>query len=193
MKRSKTKNVGVGRAGKPARLFHCFAPVTDTRHKKRMDSFCSALVFFVTLASPKLLAFGKAQINLAFLSFFRNFVRICRISLNKGSLGNWGKTGLPSESSKRIFIFILQAYLLPYRFFTPVACESVLVNGNGRAVVYQWEQFLLNLVFWINGIAEIEHGGDNSIRFLRLACLTNNISDGNSWCEPNTAWPSLHY
>ena len=27
---------------------------------------------FVPLASPKVLSFGKAQINLAFLSFFRN-------------------------------------------------------------------------------------------------------------------------
>ena len=32
--------------------------------------------------------------SFALLSFFRNFVRICRISINKGSLGNWGKTGL---------------------------------------------------------------------------------------------------
>ena len=29
----------------------------------------------------------KASISFAFPSFFRNFVRICRISLNKGSLG----------------------------------------------------------------------------------------------------------
>lgn len=36
------------------------------------------------LASPKLLHLGKSQIHLYFLSFFRNFGRICRISLYKG-------------------------------------------------------------------------------------------------------------
>ena len=36
----------------------------------------------------------KASFPFAFLSFFRNFVRIRRISLNKGSLGIWGKTRL---------------------------------------------------------------------------------------------------
>ena len=32
--------------------------VTPSRHKKRMNSFCSALDFFVTLTLPKLLRLG---------------------------------------------------------------------------------------------------------------------------------------
>jgi len=42
---------------------------------KEKSGFSFALLsfFFVTLALPKLLALGKAQIYLAFLSFFRNF------------------------------------------------------------------------------------------------------------------------
>ena len=47
------------------------------------------------------------------------------------------KVIISSESSKRIFIFILRTYLLPYRFLAPIACESVFVNGNGCAVLYQ--------------------------------------------------------
>ena len=36
----------------------------------------------------------KSSISFAFPSFFRNFVRNRRISLYKGSLGDWGKMGL---------------------------------------------------------------------------------------------------
>ena len=53
----------------------CFAELTEhlKMKKKSKLSFCISLVFFVTLASPKLLRLGKAQINLAFHSTFRNF------------------------------------------------------------------------------------------------------------------------
>ena len=37
---------------------------------------CAACFFARTLASPKLLCLGKVQINLAFLSTFRNFAGI---------------------------------------------------------------------------------------------------------------------
>ena len=38
-----------------------------------MNLFYSALDFFAILASPKLLSFGKLQINLHFLSLISNF------------------------------------------------------------------------------------------------------------------------
>jgi len=57
------------------RYFHHvgFAEVTGTR--KSPNQFGFSLVFFITLAPPKLLALGKAQINLAFHSFFSNFAQ----------------------------------------------------------------------------------------------------------------------
>ena len=44
----------------------------------------------------KLLRLGRKnkQICFVLLSTFRNFARICRISLNKGSLGDWRYSGL---------------------------------------------------------------------------------------------------
>ena len=44
----------------------------------------------------KLLRLGRKnkQICFVLLSTFRNFVRICRIPLNKGSLGDWRYSGL---------------------------------------------------------------------------------------------------
>ena len=32
----------------------------------------------------------------------------------------------------------------------------------------------------------------NHVPFPHLAYPSNSISDGNSWCEPNTVWPPLH-
>ena len=59
---------------KIANFANSFAKLQCTRQFKEKQAFllhCSR--FFVTLASPKLLHLGKAQINLAFHSTFRNF------------------------------------------------------------------------------------------------------------------------
>ena len=60
------------------------------KKKEQVSLFCSR--FFRNFGFAELTWHSemkrKASFSFAFPSFFRNFARICRISLNKGSLGN---------------------------------------------------------------------------------------------------------
>ena len=58
--------------------------------------------------------------------------------------------------------------LPPYRLLAPVTYKTIFMIRYVGAVVNQGKKFILYLVVWVHGIAEIEHCGNHSKWFLRL-------------------------
>ena len=58
--------------------------------------------------------------------------------------------------------------LPPYRLLAPVTYKTIFIIRYVGAVVNQGKKFILYLVVWVHGIAEIEHCGNHSKWFLLL-------------------------
>ena len=89
----------------------CFAEVTVSRKWERKSGFSFAFRstfrnFALLRARTYSVSTKKETSFFVLCSTFCNFVRIRSISLNKGSLGNWGETGLRIGDRSQFFILL---------------------------------------------------------------------------------------
>ena len=106
--------------------------------------------FAIKMAKLLQLGIKNKWICFVLLSFFRNFVRICRISLNKGSLGDWGKSGFlpckrpfgPSDELETVLNSTFCYKLLSAR--APLACYQ----RDARKVIICFELAKLSFSFF---------------------------------------------
>ena len=98
-------------------FFRNFALIRERSYfvsaNKRINSFVLLSTFcsIALIRARSYFVSAKKRINsFVLLSTFRNFVRICRISLNKGSLGDWGKSGLRIGNRTQFHILLWIAF-----------------------------------------------------------------------------------
>ena len=112
---------------------------------------CSLQVFFVTIPLEKLLRLGKAQIYLAFRSTFRNFVRILSFSLYKGSLGDWGKTGLRIGNRTQFHILLWNAF----NEHPTMTHQPYYGSSSGAKVIISFERTKSIHIFFIRACSTL--------------------------------------